>query len=225
MAIGLWNLSTIKTKIRNITGRISTDQLSDDDLVNYINRYYQLVFPLEVRPAELKGWFQFDTVDGTDEYDLTSQTDSVTGNIFEDEVVSIEFPVTIDGYDIDYYLNPIEFYSIWPESSTYTDAQPSDVLYYDETLIFRPTPDDAYTFKIAAWKRPTAFANSSPTSEYPILEDWGPIIAYGTAKEIFEDDGDVESIMKIEENYQTQKDRIMRRVHYQNANSRAYPTF
>jgi len=225
MAIGLWSLDSIKTKVRNITGRYSTDALSDDNLVDYINKYYQLVFPLEVRPAELKGWFQFDVSDGTDEYDLSTQTDSETGNIFEDEVITIELPCTIDGYYLEYYQNPKDFYAMWPETTTYDEAQPTDVLYYDEALIFRPTPDDTYTFKIAAWKRPEAFANSSPTTEYPILEDWGPLIAYGAAKEIFEDDGDIESIAKIEPIYEMHRDRIMRRAHNQNINQRSIPSF
>jgi len=225
MALSLWTLDDIKTKVRGLSGRSDTNDLSDAALVDYINRYYQLIFPSEVRPMELKGWFQFDTEDGEEEYDLVTQTDSVTGNIFEDEIVSIQYPATIDGYSINLYLNPDTFYLEWPTTTTFDEARPNDVLYYDEKLIFMATPDDAYTFKIAAWKRPEAFANSSPTAEYPIMESWGPVISYGTAIEIAEDTGDMETVEKLVPRYESLKNILMRKVHFQNVNTRSVPTF
>ena len=59
--MGFWQLSTIKAKVRSLTGRPSTSQISEADLLNYINNYYQLIFPKEAQPDELSGWWTGNT--------------------------------------------------------------------------------------------------------------------------------------------------------------------
>jgi len=215
--LSLFQLSDIKTKVRNLTGHKSTNDLSDAKLLDYINRYYQLIFPLEVRPYELRTWFEFDTVDGTDEYDLTSAT-----YLFEDGYLTLEDPVTLDGDSLNLYLDAGEFYGKWPESTTYDEGVPTDVLFYAEKLIFRLIPDDAYTAKFASWKRPDALANDT---DYPMQEEWGPLICYGASREIAEDYGDAETLQKIEHLYRQHKTRLANKVHFQNINQRSIPKF
>jgi len=221
MGLGLFQLIDIKNKVRKLTARPSTNQLSDSDLVDYINRYYQLQLPLEIRPLELRGWFQFDLVAGQDEYDLTSSIDFPLG-LFEDNYLTIETPTTINGYDLEMYLDPDMFFMKWPEVTTYASSRPEDVLFYDEKLLFRYIPDDTYTAKFAAWKRPAALVNDN---DYPVQESWGDLISYGAAREILTDYAEIERLSEIIQLKQMEQNKLMRKVHYQNVNQRAIPKF
>jgi len=225
MSLSLWSLGDIKTKIRNITGYLDTEDLSDADIVKSINRYYQLSFPLEVQPLELQNWFEFDLIVGTDEYDLTTQTDSTTSNTFADGYLTIAYPFTVDGYNVNVCENPQRFYCKWPETTTYDQTRPTDVLYYNQKLLFRAPPDDSYSVKFSTTIKPNAFPNVDPDNEYPIQEEWGPIIAYGTAIEIAEDNSDIETVQKISLRHEEIKNRLMRKVNFQYDIQRSYPKF
>jgi len=222
MALGLWTLADIKTKVRALTGLKSTNQLSDADLLSYINRYYQLRFPVEVQPLELSTFFSFDTVASTEEYDLTTQVDATTALIFEDYYITLEAPWTIAGDPIDLYLDPALFYSKFPESTTYDETQPTAVLWYQEKLLFRPTPDDAYTVKFASYRRPGAFSSDG---DYPRREEWGYVIAYGTALEIVEDLSDDERVAGIYPLYMKRIAEIGRYQHLALTEQRPLPNW
>lgn len=228
-SISLYEFGDIKTKVRRLTGHLDEEDLTDSSLSDYINRYYQLIFPLDVRPYELRTWFQFDLVVDTDTYDLTSGTyvDSVTSDQFDEYFITLEKPCTIDGYPLNLYLNAEDFYYKWPDIVTYSSGRPEDVLFYPQqsgtsyvkSLLFRYPPDDTYTVKFASLRKPQALSGSN----IPIVEEWGPLIAYGAAKEVAEDYGDIETLQKIEPMYQKHKGFLMSKVHYQNVNQRAMP--
>jgi len=44
-----WQIADIRTKIRAVTGRPSTDQITDAQLNNYINNYYVFTMPFELK--------------------------------------------------------------------------------------------------------------------------------------------------------------------------------
>lgn len=217
MALSLFQLSDIRTKARNLSGHKSANDLSEDSLLDYINRYYQLVLPLELRPYELKTWFEFDTVASVEEYDLTSAT-----YLLEDGYLTLEAPTTIGGYPLTLYLDPDEFYAKWPTTTTYDENRPTDVLFYEEKLLFRATPDDTYAAKFASWKRPAAL---SADTDYPMQEEWGSLICFGAAREIAEDYGDFETLQKLEPLYRQHKVRLNNKIHFQNVNQRSIPKF
>ena len=221
MGLSLWTLNDIKLKIRKLT-RHTVQQLSDVDLLQYINRYYQLQFPLEMRPKELYTWFSFDLVTSTDEYDLDTIIDTTTSEIFSNGFMTLDSPVTIDDYRIDLYLDPVTFYNEFPEFGSYNDSVPIAVLMYNKKLLFRCPPDDTYTVKFKALKRPTALAVGT---DYPMMEEWGNIISYGTAIEILQDVADSERINELMPFYDMHKTQVMSKVQEQNYNMRSTPKF
>jgi hypothetical protein len=174
---GYWTLGTIKSKVRNLTGRPSTSQISETELLNFINNYYQLVFPVEAQPQELSDWF--------------------TGNtIVDNEAVAVDqiyialqkpFMVAGDGSGVNIFTDPTAFYHKWPLSETFTHTQPYDILLDLPNLILRPIPDDAYEIRCKALKRPDAFVN---TSDEPLNQEWGQVIAYGAGIDIKQDNGE-----------------------------------
>ena len=63
-----WTLKDIRTKVRNLTGSPSADQISDADLNDYINTYYVFTMPFELKEQITNQALQFKTTPGTDVY-------------------------------------------------------------------------------------------------------------------------------------------------------------
>jgi len=178
-----WTLSTIQAKIRKLTGRPDTSQLSDADLVSYINQMYTDILPLEVQTKEVEDWFalsvtealggSYDTSDEDIQYVLPGNTTCVDSD-------DASFPVDLT---TDYAT----FFDLYPEDYT-TTGRPLDMLLYDQKIYLRPLPDASYTVKFPYVKKiTTELANSS---DKPLDPTWGPYIAYGAAIEIFIDGGE-----------------------------------
>lgn len=178
-----WTVTKIKAKVRDLTARPTTSQLSEADLLDYILNFYCNSFPLILETHELEGWYTKTLTTGVDTYEL------------DEEYLQLDIPYTLDGKPLNFYENPSLFYRIWPESQTYSNAEPSHVLFYDRSLLFRPAPDlSTYEFKAACIKRPTAFTDDDGK---PPNQAWGPVIAYGAAIDIFMDNGEQAEADKI----------------------------
>ena len=182
-----WTLEKIRAKVRKLSGRPDEEALSTSDLDNYINHYYQNVFPIEAVPPELKNWFTENTTDGTESYAV------------DEKNLAFKEPFTIAGYPINYYLNPKLFYEKFPETQSYTKAQPTDVLFFKKTLLFRPPPDGVYQFKAQVILRPDPLIL---ISDKPLNQLWGPVIAHAAAIEVKQDNGEFEEIEALFNLYQ-----------------------
>ena len=209
----LWTLGDIKTAVRDIAQKKSTNQLSDSALVDAINRYYYYEFVLDSKPLELQDWWEFSTVASTDSYSFD-----------DDNFVTIENPAYIDGYDLDVMTNPTLFYDLYPETTTYEETRPDHALFYGGVLLLRSPPDDAYDVKIAAWARPTTFTGLDDTAT-PTREEWGAVIAYGTARNILQRSGNVERLVEIEPIFRENLARIKGKQFQQLFSRRSLPKF
>lgn len=214
--LNLWNLAQIRNKIRRLSARPEDSQITDSELDDYINRYYRIMLPMEIRPIELQTWFETTLTEGTSEYTLESLG-------FDDSYLTLDNPCYISDVLMTLSLNPSEFYATYPQDQTYDNGAPSDVLLYDNTLTFmRPPSSDYLTFKASAWTRPSALVDDTDT---PISEEWGAIIAYGATIEILSDAGDYQTMQSIAPMYEENKSRIARKRSQQYINRRSIPTF
>lgn len=68
------NLSTIRTKIRRITGRPSTSQITDAEIDQYINTFYLWDMSEHIKMESLRYNFQFTTQANVPVYDLPTDT-------------------------------------------------------------------------------------------------------------------------------------------------------
>jgi hypothetical protein len=98
-----WTLLDIEQKVRNITGAPSTDQLSDADLLNYINNYYVFTMPFELKEQIEDNYLDFKTVVGQDVY-------SFPGGYFTDQPGAYA-----DGFPLIFYQDKDVFYQDWPQ--------------------------------------------------------------------------------------------------------------
>lgn len=212
-------LSEIRAKVRVLTGRPSTAQISDSDVNDAINDFYVNQFPVSIRPQELKGFYELSTVDGTGEYDLPASIVELL--IKDDEVIYV---LDSDGDvagEISVYQSRDLFFADYPDEATPTEGVPSDMLIYGDVIYLRQVPDDVYTVKIPALLKPSALSEDSSvvTKQY-----WWLYIAYGTAIQILMDSKDNDGARALEPMlnfYGTQ----IENQNYKLLNKRSEPSF
>jgi hypothetical protein len=211
-----WNLTAIRSKVRHLTGKRSTNQLSQTDLDTYINTYYRDIFPLRVQPRELWQYnTTFTTTADQGEDDLPSDV-LVPGTDWRVDTSSSGLVELWFTYDKD------TFFGLYPDRAGSSNQQPETVLYYADKLWWGPTPDDAYTIQFSYLKRPDALSADGDT---PLKELWGLAISYGAAVQIRLDDRDFEAASSLEEVLQYRISDIKAGQYLSMAGKRAIPRF
>lgn len=95
-------LGDIITKIRRLTGSGNSDQLTDSQIVDYINSFYLYDFPAQFRSLKLKDKLTFNTMRGIDTYAFDSEHYS-----------TIEMPCYCAKREIKLFQDPWSFYGSW----------------------------------------------------------------------------------------------------------------
>jgi hypothetical protein len=92
-----WQLSEIQDKVRRVTGRLTSREISDLELNNYINQFYQYTFPADVKLERMHTFYEFNTLANHRFQTLPSG------------YVNFEPPATMDYQEIDWYQDPYVF--------------------------------------------------------------------------------------------------------------------
>lgn len=280
-----------------MTGRLSVDQMPDEEIDGYINTYYLYDFPENLRILNTQTFLTFNVQPNVDTYAVDMN-----------KYINLQPPGYIAGYQILWYQSPEAFYRVWPkldlisqvssgnggthyqgqisavpilknsviitannsfstaltmtdnglgfftgdvaaappstidyktgifdiyfsatipagvainaESFSYVASRPTDVLFWEGDLVFRPVPDIAYQFQIFAWQQPTAFLSTAPAATTPI-QDWWQLLAYGAALKIFVDNADFDQYQKFYPLYDEQLRLVQRKSLVQITNQRA----
>lgn len=303
-----WTLSEIRSKVRQVTGRFSPDELSTEELDEYINKYFQYTFPADLKLDRYHTFYEFLTTANQQKYDFPSG------------YINFEPLATIDRMFLDWYQDPSVFYDNNPEnigrqtigtgdgatvafggtasnfpllpgtavitdnvevfqdtSTTFTTSnialtgslggsgtlnlstgvvsvsfatapssgtdidysyiqfqagRPTAVLEYNNQLTFFPVPDKVYRFRVKAYANTlvtTASQENAPeftnATDRPLLDEWGPCIAYGTARNICADYGEMDSYAEITALYKEQQNYVLKRTVNNLLNTRAMPHF
>ena len=114
-------LTAIMKKVRRLTRTPSTAQLSDNDLVEYINTFVVYDFPEHLRMFNLKTVFNFWCNPYQDVYptDTESFVGVTTNQLydFQNRYLSIAPPVYMAGYQSFYTQSREQFYGIYPQTN------------------------------------------------------------------------------------------------------------
>jgi len=212
-----WTLADIETKIRKLTGRPNSTQLSDEDLLNYINQMYVNVLPIEVQTKEVEAWFTL------------SVTEALGGAYDKDATVFRVRPgaLSVEDSDGDVYQMSLWtdyglFFETYPDDYD-TTGRPEDMLLYDDKWYVRPLPDAAYSIKFPCTLVISPLAEST---DKPLDVAWGPFIAYGAAIDILSDAGEDEQAAKLTGMYRHYETLIARKQILQDpVGKRATPRF
>lgn len=93
-------------KVRNITGTPSTDQLTDQQVVDYINRYYAFTMPFELKEQVNQQALNFTTTANQDVY-------PVLATFSTDEPMAYA-----NGFPLVFYQDRDVFFQDWPQQYT-----------------------------------------------------------------------------------------------------------
>lgn len=107
---------------------------------------------------------------------------------------------TTGAYSVSFNVAPAASLTIYAKYQGYSGNRPQGVLFFNNQFTMRPVPDQTYQIRMQGYVVPTLLVNNSDT---PTQEEWGPLIAYGAALEIFADRGD-------EQNYQETMGKLKR---------------
>jgi len=99
-----WALSNIRNEVRQLTGRLSSNELSTQEIDTEINNYYQFIFPAEVKLEREHVYYEFETVANQQEYDLPNST-----------YTNVEPPFYLDLMPLLYYQDPTLYFGENPE--------------------------------------------------------------------------------------------------------------
>lgn len=303
-----WTLAEIRSKVRQVTGRYSPQELSNEQLDEYINKYFQYTFPAELKLERFHTFYEFLTVANQQSYTLP------TG------YVNFEPPATMDNLSLLWYQDSVAFYDNNPEnvgrltlgtgdgvttifsgtannfpilpgssvvtdnnevfqdtSTAYTTAtvaltgslggtgtlnmstgavsvtfntapasgenvtfsyiqfqagRPTAVLLYNNKFTFFPVPDTAYRFRTQAYADTlvtTATGDNAAffvnATDRPLLDQWGPCIAYGASRDIHSDYGEMDAYRDVTALYKEQLAYVLKRTNQNLLNTRAQPHF
>jgi hypothetical protein len=120
-------------------------------------------------------------------------------------------------WNVNFPVAPAAGATINTQTLPYVAARPLAVLFYDGTFTVRPVPDQPYKVSMEVYVRPTELLAAGQSPE---LEEWWQYISWGTAKKIFEDRMDRESIDAIMPSLKEQEVLILRRTLVQQGNER-----
>lgn len=206
--------------MRNVTGRIdSSDPLfTDTIMLGYANDFLNLIMPQEVRLFENKTWWEF-TLDPTDP---NPDPDPFPVDLQSLGYTTLGPPAYVDGHDLQWFQSPALFFSKWPETQTYQEQRPQDVLYYNEELVFRGPPDKPYGIKIAAYKVEPILTGQSELLDNDYFWRY---VAYGASMDIFSDFGEMDNYEKYYPAFKRYRSLVYARTNQQLMSQRTFPTF
>lgn len=119
-------LTTIRTKIRRLTGRPSPQQISDSEIDDYVNTFYQYDLPEHLRLFSNTGTFTFMTEANVDQYNMRTATPAapefnaltVTFDGAPRQAVDVYYnlqpPAYVAGYPCSYSQSMDQFFRTYP---------------------------------------------------------------------------------------------------------------
>lgn len=294
-----WTKAEIRKKVRQVTGRLSSNEMTDTEIDDRINKFYQFTFPAEVKLERNHTFYEFLTSPNQPFYAApdTTYTNFEPPAMIDNQIISwsqdpivfsqsssmnivyltpwtgngviANFTITLDPNSIYpgtlVITDDVEVFSdtntTWTTSNivmsgtlggsatvnystgvvvvgfllppdsgqaillSYTECQtsrPSSVLWYDNQFQFFPIPDTAYRFKVKAYRVLNPLVNAT---DRPLLDQWGPCIAYGTARDIMADYSEIDGYAEVTALYKEQVAYVMNRTSQNLLNTRSTPDF
>jgi len=102
--MALNDFNYIKQKVRNVTARPSTNQITDAELTDYVNSFLVYDLPLHCRFFIEKQKFTMNLTPNVGNYSITA---------FKNTYSNFEPPCYVDGYQIQYYQNDESFFQMF----------------------------------------------------------------------------------------------------------------
>ncbi len=155
-----WKLSEIRSKVRKLTGRPSVNQISDNEVDKYINRFYTQDLLALLNLDEVATWWRFETMVNVPNYGGDRDSFALDG------------PVYVNGEPLVIYRDPQRFYVENPmffksresagtgdgSTTTFTGTL-SKTIVNPENMVF---DDDSEALRVQPRGKITAVSKASP---------------------------------------------------------------
>lgn len=176
-----WTLADIRTEVRNLTGRKNSANPSNTDLNERINRFIKFKLIQYAKFLKKQDYYSFNTASGeSGTYSLPTDFQVLEADGFvDDETLRI-------------YRDPDQFWRKWNIDSSNEAGKPYEALLWANAIYLRPTPDAAYTVRIKGWEKFSELTSDGDSLSAEGNEGWGEVVAYGTAVDILNSDGNFE---------------------------------
>jgi hypothetical protein len=116
--------------------------------------------------------------------------------------------------------------------SQYVAGQPTAILYYNNQFTLYPVPDQTYKIVMKAYANTLVLASDgtekttfSISTDRPLLDEWGPLIAFGSSKQIHVDKGEMDAYAEVDMLYQREMRYVLNRTLQKLLNTRSTPSF
>lgn len=110
-----WTLADIRQKVRQVTGRFTENEMTTTQLDDYINKYYTLTFPAEVKLEQKHTYYEFQTIANQAYYDQPQTT-----------YTNFEPPATVNNLQMLWYQDPVYFLQNNPLQYTFLTPYTGD---------------------------------------------------------------------------------------------------
>jgi len=296
--MAVWTLGEIRNKTRQVAGRFTDLEMTNAELDNRINQYYQYIFPAEMKLERQFTYYEFLTIANQAYYDLPEgYTNLVPPALFDfqsslwyqdpaaffnanplqiqqgvpwtGDGTTTVFNTALQGFpvmpgtlvltdNVEYFEDtnknwtlsnvvitgtqggsctvnyqtgavtvafataPPNGQNIILTSGLFNPGRPQAVLMFNNQLQLFPVPNTAYRFQCKAYKVTDPLVNAT---DRPPLDEWGPVIAYGTARNIMADYGEMDGYAQVTALYREQVSYVLARTEQNLLNTRAAPNF
>lgn len=117
-----------------------------------------------------------------------SVTDNGDGTLSGDGSGTINY--LTGAYTVSFNTAPAASAVIYTKYQGYSANRPQGVLFFNNEFTFRPIPDQAYQILMQGYIKPVSLVGDTDT---PLQEEWGALIAFGAALDVFTDRGDLDN--------------------------------
>lgn len=148
----------------------------------------------------------------------TTATVNITGTLGGTATVNYDTGVIT----VNFFTAPANGQNIYLTTALFNPGRPQAVLMFNNQLQFFPVPDTAYRFQCKAYKIVDPLVNAT---DRPPLDEWGPTIAYGTARNIMAKFGEMDAYAETTALYKEQVQYIYVRTEQNLLNTRSAPDF
>lgn len=141
--------------------------------------------------------------------------DDGIGNFLNDGVGTIDYET--GAWSITFAVAPKASTAIQAQVIHYQPNLPTSILYHENQFVVRPVPDRPYAVNMEVDRQPSELLIAGDTPE---LDQWWQYIALGTAKKVFEDRSDMDSVKLIMPELKRQEILVLRRTIVQQTKER-----
>lgn len=133
------------------------------------------------------------------------QTGSGTTSIIDgDGIGTIDYVTGV--YSLAFTNPPAAQKAINVHYIPYTASRPDAILFFNNTFVFRPIPDQAYRVDLEGYRRPDELLVAG---SIPELQQWGQYIAIGSAIKILQDRLDFETVAQLYPIFKDEESKVL----------------